>query len=67
MERDAWIMVATQVPHLIDAEIARKYEQLDDPALVKLYSLLSAALDWQLKRKGEAGARRSTRACRPLR
>ena len=47
MERDAWIMVAAQVPHLIDAVIAKKHEQLDDPDMVKLYSFLSGPLDCQ--------------------
>jgi DNA-binding transcriptional MerR regulator len=46
LERDAWIMVAAQVPHLIDAVIAKKHEDLEDPDLVKLYSLVSGALDW---------------------
>ncbi|MFE0172263.1 MerR family transcriptional regulator [Streptomyces sp. NPDC059002] len=46
MERDAWIMVAAQVPHLIDAVIAEKHEQLDDPDMVRLYSLLRGPLDW---------------------
>ncbi|MBW5248063.1 MerR family transcriptional regulator [Streptomyces poriferorum] len=46
MERDAWIMIAAQVPHLIDSVIAKKHEELDDPDTVKLYSLLSGALDW---------------------
>jgi DNA-binding transcriptional MerR regulator len=46
LERDAWIMVAAQVPHLIDSFIAKKHEELDDPDMVKLYSLLSGALDW---------------------
>ncbi|UXY25199.1 MerR family transcriptional regulator [Streptomyces sp. HUAS TT20] len=46
MERDAWIMIAAQVPHLIDAVIAKKHEELNDPDMVKLYSLLSGALDW---------------------
>ncbi|MET9684938.1 MerR family transcriptional regulator [Streptomyces coeruleorubidus] len=46
MERDAWIMVAAQLPHLIDAVIAKKHEQLDDPDMVKLYNLLNGALDW---------------------
>ncbi|MFJ9906178.1 MerR family transcriptional regulator [Streptomyces sp. NPDC101152] len=46
MERDAWIMIAAQVPQQIDAVIAKKHEQLDDPDMVKLYSLLSEALDW---------------------
>src|SRR5438874_747176 len=46
LERDAWIMVAAQVPHLIDAVIAKKHEELDNPDMLKLYSLLSGALDW---------------------
>ncbi|MHC3469517.1 MerR family transcriptional regulator [Streptomyces sp. 7R007] len=46
MERDAWIMVAAQVPHLIDAVIARKHEELDDPDMLKLYGFLREALDW---------------------
>ncbi|SEG85518.1 DNA-binding transcriptional regulator, MerR family [Actinacidiphila yanglinensis] len=46
MERDAWIMIAAQAPHSIDAVIAKKHEELDDPDMVKLYSLLSGALDW---------------------
>ena len=46
LERDAWIMIAAQGPHLIDAVIAKKHEELDDPDMVKLYSLLSGALDW---------------------
>lgn len=46
MERDAWIMIAAQVPHSIDSVIAKKHEELDDPDMVKLYSLLSGALDW---------------------
>jgi DNA-binding transcriptional MerR regulator len=48
LERDAWIMVAAQVPHLIDSVIAKKHEDLEDPDLVKLYSLVSGALDWPL-------------------
>jgi DNA-binding transcriptional MerR regulator len=46
MERDVWIMVAAQGPHAIDAVILTKHEQLDDPDMVKLYSLVSGALDW---------------------
>jgi DNA-binding transcriptional MerR regulator len=48
MERDAWIMVAAQVPHLIDAVIAKKQEELNDPDMVKLYSFLNGSLDWPL-------------------
>ncbi|HEX2133039.1 MAG TPA: hypothetical protein VHH15_15940 [Actinophytocola sp.] len=39
-------MVAAQVPHLIDAVIASKHEQLDDPDMVKLYGFLRGPLDW---------------------
>jgi DNA-binding transcriptional MerR regulator len=46
VERDAWIMIAAQVPHLIDSFIAKKHEELDDPDMVRLYHLLSGALDW---------------------
>jgi DNA-binding transcriptional MerR regulator len=46
IERDAWIMVAAQMPHMIDLVMAKKHEQLDDPDMVKLYSLVSEALDW---------------------
>jgi DNA-binding transcriptional MerR regulator len=45
MERDAWILVAAQVPHLIDAVIAKKHEDLDDPDMVKLHSFLRGELD----------------------
>ncbi|MHA5053275.1 hypothetical protein [Streptomyces sp. SD15] len=38
-------MIAAQVPHLIDAVIAKKHEQLDDPDMVRLYSFLRGALD----------------------
>ena len=34
LERDGWIMVAAQVPELIDAIIACKHEELDDPDMV---------------------------------
>jgi DNA-binding transcriptional MerR regulator len=46
LERDSWIMIAAQVPHLIDSIIAKKHEELDDPDTVRLYHLLSGALDW---------------------
>ena len=46
LERDAWIMVAAQMPHTIDAVIADKHEQLDDPDMVELYRWFSQALDW---------------------
>ncbi|GAA3626284.1 MerR family transcriptional regulator [Nonomuraea rosea] len=46
LERDSWIMVAAQVPDFIDAVIASKHEQLDDPDMVRLYGFLSGSLDW---------------------
>jgi DNA-binding transcriptional MerR regulator len=45
LERDAWVMVAAQVPHLIDSVMAKKHEDLDDPDMVKLYGLVNGALD----------------------
>ncbi|MFI7065295.1 MerR family transcriptional regulator [Kribbella sp. NPDC050124] len=47
LERDAWIMVAAQMPHLVDAVIDMKHAALEDPDMVKLYSLLRGGLDWQ--------------------
>ncbi|GAB3712223.1 MerR family transcriptional regulator [Mariniluteicoccus flavus] len=46
LERDAWIMVAAQVPDQIDAIIADKHRHLDDPDMVRLYTLTNGALDW---------------------
>ncbi|MEU2913036.1 MerR family transcriptional regulator [Streptomyces massasporeus] len=46
MERDAWIMIAAQLPDLIDFVIAKKHEQLDDPDMLKLYSFFRGAPDW---------------------
>ncbi|MFG2259103.1 MerR family transcriptional regulator [Streptomyces mirabilis] len=46
LERDAWIMIAAQVPHLIDAVIAKKHEELDDPDMVRLYSFFTGEPDW---------------------
>ncbi|MFD1276129.1 hypothetical protein ACFQ51_44045 [Streptomyces kaempferi] len=62
MERAAWIMIAAQVPDLIDTVIAKKHEALDDPDMVKLYSLLRGALDWLGRRPA---GRRSRRGRRP--
>jgi DNA-binding transcriptional MerR regulator len=46
MERDAWIMVAAQLPDTIDSVIAKKHEELDDPDMVQVYRFFSEALDW---------------------
>jgi DNA-binding transcriptional MerR regulator len=45
LERDAWIMLAAQLPHEIDAIIADKHERLGNPDMVKLYSLINGAVD----------------------
>jgi hypothetical protein len=45
LERDAWIIVAAQGPDAIDEVIAQKHEQLADPDMVKLYSMVNEALD----------------------
>jgi DNA-binding transcriptional MerR regulator len=46
LERDSWIMIAAQVPDRIDAIIAAKHEELDDPDVMALYRLINEALDW---------------------
>ena len=46
LERDGWIMIAARSRDQIDAFIVKKHEELDDPDMVRLYHLLSAALDW---------------------
>lgn len=43
-ERDAWIMVAAQLPDRIDAMMEAKHRDLDDPDVVRLYELFSQAL-----------------------
>ncbi|PJJ73420.1 DNA-binding transcriptional MerR regulator [Diaminobutyricimonas aerilata] len=46
LERDAWIMLAAQIPD-IDAVIAEKHRQLDeDPDTIRLYRLLSSVSEW---------------------
>ncbi|MEV6540809.1 MerR family transcriptional regulator [Streptomyces sp. NPDC051665] len=46
LERDAWIMIAAQVPDLIDSVIAKKHEELDDPDMVRLYGFFTGEPDW---------------------
>ncbi|GAB0101255.1 MerR family transcriptional regulator [Nocardia sp. JMUB6875] len=48
LERDGWIMLAAQVPDLVDAVIAQKHEDLNNPDMVRLYGLLDTALDWTI-------------------
>lgn len=45
LERDAWIMIAAQVPEMIDAVIAKKNEELDDPDMVRLYGYFTGDPD----------------------
>ncbi|MDR6865672.1 DNA-binding transcriptional MerR regulator [Microbacterium resistens] len=45
-ERDAWILVAAHVPDQIDSMMVVKHAALDDPDMMRLYSLLSGAIDW---------------------
>lgn len=46
LERDAWILVAAQLPEQMPALMALKNHQLDDPAVVALYRDLLEALGW---------------------
>lgn len=46
LERDAWILVAAELPEQMPALMQVKSHQLDDPAVVALYRDLIEALDW---------------------
>lgn len=46
MERDAWIMIAAQVPDEIEEIMRGKHRDLDNPDMVRLYRLISSAPDW---------------------
>jgi DNA-binding transcriptional MerR regulator len=46
MERDAWILVAAQIPEEMPALMALKREQIDDPAVTAMYLDLVEAADW---------------------
>jgi DNA-binding transcriptional MerR regulator len=46
LERGAWIMIAAQAPDVVDASIAKKHAELDDPDMVALYRFLSEAVQW---------------------
>ena len=45
-ERDAWILVAAQLPEHMSLYMEVKQQQLDDPATVELYRDLAAMIDW---------------------
>jgi DNA-binding transcriptional MerR regulator len=47
-ERDAWILVAAQLPGLMPFYMDLKQQQLDDPATVELYRDLAEAITWEL-------------------
>jgi DNA-binding transcriptional MerR regulator len=46
MERDAWILVAAQIPDQMPALMALKRAQIEDPAVAAMYLDLVAAVDW---------------------
>jgi DNA-binding transcriptional MerR regulator len=46
-ERDAWILVAAQLPEQMSFYMRMKQQQLDDPATVELYRDLADAITWQ--------------------
>jgi DNA-binding transcriptional MerR regulator len=46
MERDAWILVAAQIPDQMPALMALKRAQIEDPAFTAIYSDLVEAADW---------------------
>jgi len=46
-ERDAWILVAAQLPEHMSFYMRMKQQQLDDPATVELYRDLADAIAWQ--------------------
>jgi hypothetical protein len=45
-ERDAWILVAAQLPAHMSLLMKLKQQQLDDPATVELYRDFAAMIDW---------------------
>jgi DNA-binding transcriptional MerR regulator len=46
MERDAWILVAAQIPDQMPALMALKRSQIEDPAVTAMYFDLVEAADW---------------------
>ncbi|HEY9564519.1 MAG TPA: MerR family transcriptional regulator [Nocardioides sp.] len=47
MERDAWILVAAQIPEQMPALMALKLAQIEDPAITEMYADLVAVVDWE--------------------
>lgn len=48
MERDAWILVAAQIPAQMPALMALKRGQIEDPAVLAIYFDLVEAADWSV-------------------
>ena len=46
MERDAWILVAAQIPEQMPALMALKRGQIENPAVIAMYRDLVEAADW---------------------
>ena len=46
-ERDAWILVAAQLPQQMPFYMMMKQQQLDDPATLELYPDLAASIVWE--------------------
>ena len=46
-ERDAWILVAAQLPEQMSFYMKTKQQQLDDPATVELYRDIAEAIAWE--------------------
>ena len=46
-ERDAWILVAAQLPEQMSFYMTMKQQQLDDPGTVELYRDLADAISWE--------------------
>jgi DNA-binding transcriptional MerR regulator len=46
-ERDAWILVAAQLPERMEMYIRTKRDQVDDPAVVSFYRDLDDVIDWE--------------------
>src|SRR5262249_10302254 len=46
LERDAWILVAAQIPDQMPALMALKRAQIEAPAVTKAYVALVEAADW---------------------
>jgi DNA-binding transcriptional MerR regulator len=46
-ERDAWILVAAQLPDRMDMYIRNKRDQVEDPSVVEFYQDMDAVIDWE--------------------